>query len=138
MKSSDQNQRGASAVEFAIIAPLFIAMLFAIVEFGLIIYAKGMLTHASREGARFGVIYAEPKRTQTEIQAKVREYLDQVGLTSDATVEVIGAGGLSKANLSVTVRYTYQFFVLPRNINDYLAGRMPDLNLTATSVMQME
>lgn len=138
MKSADRRQRGASAVEFAVIAPLFIALLFAIVEFGMILYTKGMITHASREGARYGVVYCNPRRTVAEIQAVVQNYLNQCNLTSTATVTVNGAGGASGSPLTVTVAYTYQFFMLPKDINNYLAGRMANLNLTAATVMRME
>lgn len=138
MGSADQSQRGASAVEFAVIAPLFIAMLFAIVEFGMVLYTKGMVTHAAREGARYGVVYCTPRRTVSEITTEVRNYLNLSGLTESANVTVTGAGAASGAPLTVNVTYTYQFCVLPRDINDYLAGTLPNLNLTAATVMSME
>jgi Flp pilus assembly protein TadG len=125
-------------VEFAIVAPLFVSLLFGAIEFGLIIYTQGMLAHASREGARFGVIYATPRRTQSEIQAVVQNYLNKVNLTSTATVTVTGAGGASGAPLSVGIDYTYQFFVLPKDINNLLGGKMANLNLAANAVMLME
>lgn len=138
MGKADQRQSGATAVEFAVIAPLFIALLFAVVEFGMILYTKGMMTHAAREGARYGVIYGTPRRTATEIRNVVQEYLNLSGLTSTATVTVTGAGGNTGDSLNVKVDYTYQFLVLPQNINDYLAGTLADLNLTAETVMRME
>jgi Flp pilus assembly protein TadG len=138
MKSADRSQRGASAVEFALVAPLFVALLFAIVEFGMILYTKGMLTHAAREGARYGVVFCTPRRTTTEISTEVRKYLNLSGLTDDANVTVTGAGGASGSALTVGVAYTYKFCVLPQNINNYLAGKMADLNLTATTIMYME
>lgn len=139
MRSAAWNQKGASVVEFAIIAPLFISLLFAIVEFGLIIYTKGMMTHASREGARFGVVYATPRKTVSEIQTVVQNYLNQMGLTSTATVAVTYPDGDSNSGnrLRVQLNYTYQFFVLPSNITKFL-GKMSDLNLTATADMRME
>ncbi|RJR33847.1 MAG: pilus assembly protein [Deltaproteobacteria bacterium] len=140
MKSADGKQRGASTVEFALIAPLFIALLFAIVEFGMILYTKGMLTHAAREGARYGVVFSTPRRTTAEITTKVREYLDLSGLTNTATVAVTYPDGTSDSGkrLRVDVNYTYNFLVLPQNINNYLAGKMTDLNLTADTIMYME
>ncbi len=139
MKSADQRQRGASAVEFAILAPLFVALLFAIVEFGLILYTKGMLTHASREGARFGVVYGTPPRGSAEIEAVVRNYLNQSGLTNTASVTVTGVAGASGSPLDVKVDYTYRFFVLPQDMNRFLDGSLPStLNLTAETVMLME
>ncbi|MBI4642331.1 MAG: pilus assembly protein [Deltaproteobacteria bacterium] len=139
MRSADRNQKGASVVEFAIIAPLFISLLFAIVEFGLIIYTKGMMAHASREGGRFGVVYGIPRKTVSEIQAVVQNYLNQMGLTSTATVAVTYPDGNSDSGsrLRVDINYTYHYFVLPSNINQFL-GKMSDLNLTATAEMRME
>jgi Flp pilus assembly protein TadG len=140
MKSIDRSQRGASAVEFAVIAPLFISLLFAIVEFGLIIYTKGMLTHASREGARYGVIYGNPRRTVSEINTVVQNYLNDVGLTSTAVVSVTYPDGNnnSGSRLKVQVDYTYHYLVLPNNIAAFFSGKMPDLNLQATAEMRME
>ena len=142
MGSADRSQRGASATEFAVLAPLFIALLFAIVEFGLIIYAKSMTTFASRAGARFGVVYCTPRKNAAEIEAEVRRFLNQVGLTSPATVSVSWPDGTSEPitgkRLDVRVNYTYQFYALPKNINNYLQGKMSDINLTAETVMLME
>jgi Flp pilus assembly protein TadG len=46
------NERGAAAVEFALVLPLLMLLLFGIIEFGRAYNAKVTLTHAAREGAR--------------------------------------------------------------------------------------
>lgn len=139
MRRADWSQRGASVVEFALLAPLFVAALFAIVEFGIIVYTRGMLTHASREGARYGVVYTIPKRSAGEITTVVTTYLNTSGLTNAATVNVTGAGGASESDLTVTVSYTYNFLVLPRDLNTFFGGSFPtSITLTATAVMNME
>jgi Flp pilus assembly protein TadG len=139
MRSADRNQKGASAVEFAIIAPVFISLLFAVVEFGLIIYTKGMLANATREGARYGVVFGTPKRTVAEIKTVVQNFLNQVNLTSTAAVSVTYPDGNnnSGSRLRVDVNYTYHYFVLPSNITKFI-GKMSDLNLTASAEMRME
>ena len=43
---------GAALVEFAIIAPLLLLLVFGIIEFGRAYNAQNTLTHAAREGAR--------------------------------------------------------------------------------------
>ena len=48
-------QRGAAAVEFAIILPVLVVLVFGMIEFGLMFYDKAVLTNASREGARAGI-----------------------------------------------------------------------------------
>lgn len=48
------NDRGATAVEFAMIAPVLLAMLFGIVEFGLVLAADIVLKDATQDAARTG------------------------------------------------------------------------------------
>ena len=121
------------AVEFALVLPLLLVLVFGVLEFGLIMSAKGVITHASREGARLGVAYTFPRKTPAEITACVQAYLNSAGL-HDATVTVTGAGGSSSSLLDVKVAYTYQFMVLPRLVGS-LTG---ELNLTAETVMRLE
>jgi hypothetical protein len=47
--------RGAATLELALALPVFLLLVFGLVEFGLVLYVKGMITAASREGARYGV-----------------------------------------------------------------------------------
>lgn len=47
-----QRQRGATAVEFALVFPLFFLIFYAIVTFGLIFAVQQNLTLAATEGAR--------------------------------------------------------------------------------------
>ncbi|MGQ9687876.1 MAG: TadE/TadG family type IV pilus assembly protein [Desulfobaccales bacterium] len=129
-----RNQEGAGVVEFALIAPLFVMFLFGLVEFGLAMYNKAVLTNASREAARFGVVYSTPRKTQAEIVGKVQEYLTKAGFTETATITVTGAQGTSGSPLSVTVSCPYEFQVLP----NFVAGMMGTVNLTANTVMLME
>ena len=129
-----KKQEGASLVEFSVIAPLFVILLFGLVEFGMAIYDKGVLTNASREGARFGVVYSNPRKTETDIGDKVQLYLTNVGFTDTASINVTGAGGNSGASLQVTVTYPYHFTVLP----SFVSGLTGTTNLTANTIMLME
>lgn len=51
-----KEQNGAAVVEFAIVLPLLVLLLCGIIEFGLLFYNKQVITNASREGARAGII----------------------------------------------------------------------------------
>jgi hypothetical protein len=63
-----------------------------------------------------------------------------MGLTSGATVTVTPplASRTTGTDLNVTADYNYSFFVLPQNINNYLAGKMSNINLKTKTVMRME
>ena len=55
MKSLNQrqNERGTTVAEFAVVALLFFVIIFAIIEFGRLLYTHNALTDATRRGARF-------------------------------------------------------------------------------------
>ena len=55
--ASIAGQRGASAVEFAIVLPVLLLLLFGTIEFGVLFFNKAVITNASREGARRGVVW---------------------------------------------------------------------------------
>lgn len=129
-----KSEEGAGVVEFALIAPLFILLLFGLVEFGQALYTKEVLTNASREGARFGVVYCTPRKTQEQIRNRVQEYLQKAGFREAAAITVVGAQGPSGQDLRVSVSYPYEFQVLPR----FVAQMLGTVQLTATTVMKME
>ena len=53
---SDRAERGAAAVEFAVIAPVLFALLFGIIDFGWAFSQNLDVKHAAREGARLAVV----------------------------------------------------------------------------------
>jgi Flp pilus assembly protein TadG len=55
MKST-QKQKGAQAVEFALVLPFLVLVIFAVLDFGILVYNKAIITNASREAARRGTM----------------------------------------------------------------------------------
>lgn len=51
-----KNEKGASAVEFALILPILIILVFGIVQFGIAFNNYITITHAAREGARIAAV----------------------------------------------------------------------------------
>jgi len=137
-KSIFFNQKGATAVEFAIVLSLLITLIFGIIEFGLCIFNRQVITNAAREGARAGIIARVPTRlSDSEIKAVVVNFGAQHLITFGddlLTVDdvVIPARCLKfQCDLEVQVNYVYDFLFLS-NIG------IGPLNLRATSVMNME
>lgn len=54
-------QKGSVMIEFAIILPLFLALLFGVISFSAALYNKTVLTTATREGARAGVVFVQDR-----------------------------------------------------------------------------
>jgi TadE-like protein len=52
-------ERGQGLVEFALVVPLFLLMLFVMLDFGFLLYSRLTVEYASREGARVGAALAQ-------------------------------------------------------------------------------
>ncbi len=68
------SRSGQSAVEFALVLPLIMLVIFGAVELGVATYDKAVLTNASREGARAGIVAMTPRLTDAQIQSVVTTY----------------------------------------------------------------
>jgi len=124
-----KDQTGAALVEFALMLPLFLALLFGVVEFALIMHTKGTITQASQAGARFGAVYSSPPKSTGEIQAYVLNYLQHQGLTEITGGGIVVTTNPSPPAISVRVVYPYHFVVLPG---------FADVELTAESICRSE
>lgn len=56
-REKNKGQRGATMAEFAVVASVFFMIIFAIVEFGRLLYTHNALTDAARRGARYAVLH---------------------------------------------------------------------------------
>ncbi|MFA5017304.1 MAG: TadE/TadG family type IV pilus assembly protein [Methylobacter sp.] len=98
-------QKGAETVEFAMIALLFFAVLFAIIEFSRALFVWNALTEATRRGARMAVIcpYQSPIPKQVAIFDVISGSLGSSpiigGLTPDmVSVRYLNQAGAVEAN----------------------------------------
>ena len=140
-----KNHRGASAVEFALILPLLLCVLFGIVEFGLLMYNKAVITNASREGARAGIVFS-PRPDAPTIEQIVRNYADAhvISFPTGMTNPNVPSGACTAFgnNLIVDVSYPYQFLVfsgLVGLLGSGTPGTIPGtVTLTARTVMRCE
>jgi len=79
-----KHRRGASAVEFAVVAPVFFLMIFGMIEFGRMVMVQQVITNASREGARLAVLDGT---SNADVKTAVSDYLTPARV-SGASVRV--------------------------------------------------
>lgn len=125
--------RGAAAVEFALLLPLLLLLLFGIIDFGRALNAQITLTQAAREGARLDALGEPNVVSGTQLAATG---LNPVSVTVTACPANAGAG------VNATVKATYTFtFVTPLGSIARMFGAStigPTITLTATGVMPCE
>ena len=71
-------QRGAAAVEFALVLPLFLTLVLGAIDWGWYFFIDQLVTDCAREGARAGSLLP-PRPTSTSAQAEAAA--QQAGLT---------------------------------------------------------
>ncbi len=90
--SRRREERGAAVVEFAIVLPLLVLLVFGIVEFAIAYNRQQGLHAAAREGAR---VAALPQTTTSDVVSRVHSALQGVLSPSDinnVTVTVTPSG----------------------------------------------
>lgn len=121
-----RSQSGTALIEFAIVAPTFFLILYALIVFGMALALKQSVTNAAAEGARSAVGLTG---TAAETQA-VAEARDRLGWLSDAQEAVLQVTATaatctsgSGECITVVVNYPYEGneLVPPAPIINYLA-----------------
>jgi len=128
-----RNNKGVAAVEFAICLPILILLLFGLIEFGLLFYNQQVITNASREGVRAGIV---AETVNADIIQIVENYC------SGKLINLNGANELQTGAVTVsapdgnndrTVRVTYDYNFLFAGILGF-----NQINLSAQTIMRME
>ena len=118
MKTCKENERGSTLVEFSIGVTVFVTAMFAVLEFGRLLWVHNALTDAARRGARYAVMHAASDVTAVK---NIVVYGDAAGtgnpmLDNLSTANVVvnyNSFGLNDGTVSVSIT-NYQFqFVLP-------------------------
>jgi hypothetical protein len=73
------SQRGNAVLEFALVAPFLLMLLFGVFEVGRALYIQQALVFSAREGARLAAVEGADL---SEVQARVRDVLGPVTATS--------------------------------------------------------
>lgn len=91
----NRDDRGAAAVEFALILPLLVLLLFGVIQFGLVFAQVLSLNSGARQGARLGVV---PGTNCAGVISATKSAAETVALSASDVQVTVGAGcaGLSK------------------------------------------
>jgi Flp pilus assembly protein TadG len=104
-----RGERGASAVEFALIVPLLILLVLGIAEFGHAFQVQGTLSAAAREGVRAMALQNDPTAARTAAEnaaGSLRPALTNAQIViTPATCPA--TGGTTNVRLTISYRMPY-------------------------------
>ena len=130
-------EKGQSLVEFALLVPIFLILIFAIVDFGMGFYSWITITNAAREGARLGAVQA----TQQDIEDRVWDSADNLpNAATNMTVTVQGFQGQPGDSVVVQVDYDYDLITPLAGLVQFATGNAfgSTLTLSSTADMRLE
>ena len=129
-------EKGQALVEFALLVPIFLILMFAIVDFGMGFYSWITVTNGAREGARLGAVLA----SADEITDRVYDSIVLADEDTKMTVTVTNAQGAPGESVVVQVDYDYDFMTPLAGLIQFMTGDTigPTLTLSSTADMRLE
>ncbi len=111
-RNQSQQRRGVTAVEFAIVAPVFFLILFASIELSRLNVMRNTADHAAYEAARAALV---PGATADDAVAAANQLLDIVGARG-TTVTVnpsVLTDDTRKVNVKIELPFAENAFLVP-------------------------
>lgn len=130
-----RSERGQAAVEFALVLPILLLLVFGIIDFGRILYTKNALTSLSQVTARHASIYYA-----SEDDATLQNYaINNAGTldTSSLTGKTITFTPIRDSGSDVKVTLTYRLYFITPVVN-LIPGIANPFYITSTSTFRAE
>lgn len=145
-----KRERAQSLVEFTMIFPVVLILLFGIIDFGMGLRAYVSVSQAVREGARYASV-GNPAgtfttggsgecngSTTTTTVGRVCGVLDGLRLTNVSSVSVTYPSGQASGNtVHVSVQYNYQYITPVKRLVNFFSGGTWGSSLTISSATDM-
>jgi Flp pilus assembly protein TadG len=139
---SRKSQRGAAALEFALVFPVLLLLLVGIVDFGMLMSTQSVVANAAREGARTAALTNNAMSAQSAVAKAISGMPGATNIGTTVTVACTTATGdpcsLSDSTpdagstVTVTVNYLHTW------VSPVLLGLSPTTTLHASSFMRIE
>lgn len=136
-----ESELGQALVEFTMILPIFILLLFAIVDFGRGFYTWVLVTNAAREGARVAAVQSDSATINTRIYNSFCDnYPSSCGLDpTKLTITKTNVQGSRGSAVKIDLSYNFQFATPIGNILNLVSGgNLTAPAITAHSSMRLE
>lgn len=142
MKRFCKNEKGQALVEFALVLPFLLVILFGIIDFGWIYYNQLAISNSAREGARYAVVNTAllPGEITTtnrdnRIKAKILDVSPNT-ISQNMVITITYTNVVTPLSGDVTIKLTSKLRVLTPIAGVFYAGQ--EKNITAKVTMKAE
>lgn len=136
-----KTEAGQALVEFTLILPIFLLLLFAIVDFGRGFYTWVLVTNAAREGARMAAVQSDASTIDQRIYDSFCDnYPSSCGLDpAKLSISKTNVQGSRGSAVQIDLSYNFQFATpIGGILNIVSGGSLAAPTITAHSSMRLE
>ena len=121
--------RGVTAIEFSLIMPVFLLLIYCFMELGRLLFLQNTLGHAVYEAERYAIVHGSTSSAPTDL-SEIRELIldKSIMLESDNLTVSVTFSPDNAAGSLVEIDASYQF--------DFITGLIPmdPIDIEATTV----
>ncbi len=139
---SHKSQRGAAALEFALVFPVLLLLLIGIVDFGMLMSTQSVVANAAREGARTAALSNNETSAKNAVTNAIADLPGATNIATTVTVKCTTSTGTpcsfvdstpdAGGTVTVTVNYLHTW------LSPVVLGLSPTITLHGTSFMRIE
>lgn len=136
---SEKKESGQALVEFALVLPLLLLLVFGIIEFGRIFQASLVVSHAAREGARQGVVEDVGRKDRIEDVVEIAG--SSIGLDRNVNLTITPSDAVALDALGRGSTLTVSVHANVNLITPIISNILSDdgiYNVESTAVMRVE
>ena len=137
LKPKERGERGQSMVEFALLLPIFLVVIFIIIDFGVGISRWVILTNSTREGARLGAVGASTLDIADKVASTSNGLLDPADVTVYYLDGPDGNTDIGDRGDSVVVESDYEYGLITP-LNFFLGLAFDSINFHSCTDMRLE
>jgi Flp pilus assembly protein TadG len=138
-----RSSKGQNIVEFALLTPIVILLMVAIIDFGAAMNRRIVLQHAAREGARMAAVSDNYTGANGVCDYTFKQAQGAIALERDITFTYTDldspANGLNAGdNVKITLPSEWDLPILDSALFGLFRSHIPPINLTASGSARLE
>jgi Flp pilus assembly protein TadG len=113
------DSRGATMMEFALVAPVFVTLIIGIAQLGLLFWANAGLHNAVAEGARLATIFPRPDAVDIRKRINISDFgMNPAGLSTPVVNYVAGTPSYADIQMSYTTSINFIVYQTPITLTE--------------------
>jgi len=129
-----RSEAGQSLVEFSLVLPIMLLLLFALVDFGRAFHAWLVVTNSAREGARVAAV----QKPEADVLARIDQTISGLD-SSKLAVQLTNVQGTRGETVEVELAYGFQYVTPIGGILSFVSGgNLATPTIGASASMRLE